>query len=163
MERRTKASFSVPLQADNRRDGEHPMHTGTNAAESDNSIYQGLFVVCFKERSFWADAVDQGKRTTLNRWKLLQASWQVLLSVTLPSPCFCCCFFPHIQERKKKKKSLVSKGNGLVQHFVSTIFRTCKYSDVYLPGIVEIPHWYHIFNWRFIYLLWWTSSARNMT
>lgn len=40
VERRTKTSFTVPLQADNRKDSEHPIHTGTKAGEADNSIYQ---------------------------------------------------------------------------------------------------------------------------
>lgn len=35
---RTKPSFIVPPQADNCKDTEHPMHTGTKAGDADNSI-----------------------------------------------------------------------------------------------------------------------------
>lgn len=37
-EQRTKPSFTVPLQADNCKDSENPMHTGTKAGDADNSI-----------------------------------------------------------------------------------------------------------------------------
>lgn len=39
VERRTKTSFTVPLQADNHQDSEPGLHTGTKAEESDNIIY----------------------------------------------------------------------------------------------------------------------------
>lgn len=44
VERRTKTSFTVPLQADNHKDSEPTMHTGTKAEESDNLIYHGLLL-----------------------------------------------------------------------------------------------------------------------
>lgn len=61
-------------------------------------------------------------------------------------------FFVFLTYRKQKKeKSAIKRG----MDFVSTIFRACKYSDAYMPGIVKkIPHRYHRFNWRFIHLLW---------
>lgn len=37
-EQRTKPSFTLPLQADNCKDSENPMHTGTKAGDADNSI-----------------------------------------------------------------------------------------------------------------------------
>ena len=49
VERSTKTSFTVPLQADNCEDSEHPMHRLTKAGESDNSIYAGLLSSCGKK------------------------------------------------------------------------------------------------------------------
>lgn len=63
VERSTKTSFTVPLQADNCKDSEHPMHRLAKAGESDNSIYAGLLSSCGKNSA----AVHS--RTTLDRWK----------------------------------------------------------------------------------------------
>lgn len=46
----------MPPQADNCKDSEHPIHTGTKAGEADDSVYQGLLLDssknCAAEPSF---------------------------------------------------------------------------------------------------------------
>lgn len=129
VERRTKASFSVPPQADNRRDGEHPMHNRNERCRIWQFNIPRAFVVGFKERSFWADAVDQGKRTTLDRWKLLPASWQVLLSVTLP-------FVYHTQGKKEKKRKVwYQRGTDLCSTLFQRYLEHANMSSTLIPYI----------------------------
>lgn len=134
VERRTKTSFTVSLQADNCKDSEHPMHTGTKAGESDNSIYQGLLLpaqrIVLQSRRCWLGEESD----SADRWKLFLAGNVVMIfqrrsvsRVILPcdntSDCPTLIYITQKLKQTNKQKKIQETKGGLhytpwMHHFI---------------------------------------------